>query len=92
MWPLKNVPQENKKVQTNVMEMLGVDDLVEDSQSKASVVDEGYFTTDFDGRGQARNLINGAIAGIGSGMDSDYASNDRLIRRGSHPDAEIYGS
>ena len=31
VWPLKNVFTLNKKVQTNVMELLGVDDLHEDT-------------------------------------------------------------
>jgi len=38
VWPLNsNAVQANKKLQTNVMELLGVDDLVPDSQTELSV-------------------------------------------------------
>lgn len=32
-WPISNAETANKKLQTNVMELLGVDDLVADSQT-----------------------------------------------------------
>jgi len=38
-WPLKDVPKANKKLQTNVMELLGVDDLREDTQTQISELD-----------------------------------------------------
>jgi len=37
VWPLKNATTANKKLQTNVMELLGVDDLREDTQSAVSL-------------------------------------------------------
>ena len=33
VWPLRDVEKANKKLQTNVMELLGVDDLVADTQT-----------------------------------------------------------
>lgn len=39
VWPQKNVPMANKKLQTNVMELLGVDDLHEDTQTEISEID-----------------------------------------------------
>ena len=34
VWPLADVEQANKKLQTNVMELLGVDDLEADTQTQ----------------------------------------------------------
>ena len=59
VWPLSNAKQVNKKLQTNVMELLGVDDLVADTQSVVTA-DQPPDDYEYDPN-QAAFLINGVI-------------------------------
>ena len=68
-----------------------MDDLVEDSETQKSSFDQEY-----DPHNQASRLVSGVIARLDSEgdkrSDEGYSSNQRLVRRGSHPNAEEYSS
>ena len=91
VWPLKNVTQANKKIQTNVMELLGVDDLKDDTQTEVSMQSQMPEDFEYDPN-QAAFLIDNVIARMDSEDNDAYNTNDPLNRRrrGSDPNAENY--
>ena len=91
VWPLSKATLENKKLQTNVMELLGIGDLHEDTQSDSEEMLPSGIDFDFDPT-QTAFLIDNVRD---HSMDDDerlFGTNDPLNRRrrGSDPNAENY--